>query len=319
MSVNEFDLINEYFKRNRTRSDEVLVTIGDDAAVIRTSDKKDLVVSIDTLVTGVHFPLNTSPYDIGWKALAVNLSDMAAMAAKPAWFTLALTLPESSRDWLDAFSRGLFSIADQFNLPLVGGDTTRGPLSITIQIAGSVTKDKAVLRSGAQSGDDIYVSGALGDAALALSLLQAGLTTDRIASELLARLNRPEPRVKLAMALSELMHSAIDISDGLLADLQHMLTMSSLGAEIDTECLPKSPAFLTTFDSVEAGLGMQLNGGDDYELCFCAAVEHQDKIARIAAECAVSLTRIGKVCESQTICDRQGNALDQERSGYQHF
>lgn len=319
MPVNEFELINEYFKRAHTDSDEVVVGIGDDAAVIRSINHKDLVVSIDTLVANVHFPLNTSAYDIGWKALAVNLSDMAAMAAQPAWFTLALTLPESSRDWLDAFSHGLFSLAKQFNLPLVGGDTTRGPLSITIQIAGNVATDRALLRSGAQPGDDIYVSGTLGDAALALALLQSGVGTERIAAELLSRLNRPEPRVKLGMALAELAHCAIDISDGLLADLQHMLTAASLGAEIDTRLLPKSTAFNAMSDSIEESLAMQLNGGDDYELCFCVPPEHKNKIAMVASECDIPLTRIGKVCISNMICDSGGTELNPDRLGYQHF
>jgi thiamine-monophosphate kinase len=319
MPVNEFDLINEYFKRVRSDTGEVLVGIGDDAAVIRTNNKNDLVVSIDTIVADVHFPLSTSPYDIGWKALAVNLSDMAAMAAQPAWFTLALTLPESSRHWLEAFSHGLFSLADQFNLPLVGGDTTRGPLSITIQIAGNVAKDKALLRSGAKSGDDIYVSGTLGDAALALAMLQSGQTTERIAAGLLSRLNRPEPRVKLGMALAEVAHCAIDISDGLLADLQHMLNTASLGAVIDSRLLPKSSAFVNMSHSADEYLDMQLNGGDDYELCFCAPPENKKEIAMVASECGIPLTRIGKVSASDTICDSEGKELNLDHPGYQHF
>jgi len=317
MSLNEFGLINEYFKRSRRDLDNVLVGIGDDAAVLRATANQDLVVSIDTLITGVHFPENTSAYDIGWKALAVNLSDMAAMGAQPAWFTLALTLPEPSRPWLEAFSHGLFSLADQYNLSLVGGDTTRGPLSVTIQIAGHVEKNRALLRSGAQAGDDIYVSGTLGDAALALAMIQSDSLSEDIAAELLARLNRPEPRVKLGAVLVNIAHCAIDLSDGLLADLQHMLETVSLGAELDTEALPQSSSFAAV--AMENKQQLQLNGGDDYELCFCASPDKCNEIALLATEYDIPLTKIGVVTTSQSIFDMHGTELNKENTGYQHF
>lgn len=319
MSLNEFDIINNYFRRELPESNEVLVGIGDDAAVLRKNSKEDLIVSIDTLVAGVHFPLNTSPYDIAWKSLAVNLSDMAAMGAQPAWFTLALTLPEPSSHWLEAFTHGLFSLADQYSLPLIGGDTTRGPLSITIQIAGNVSKDSALLRSGAQVGDDIFVSGTLGDAALALAMMQSAESPVQIAPELLARLNRPEPRVNLGKSLSGIAHCCIDISDGLLADLKHMLDQANVGAEIETEILPKSPAYRRTSGLSENNLHLQLNGGDDYELCFCAPVEKKELIIALATECDLPLTRIGNVTASQLIVDSNGCEIIQDHMGYQHF
>lgn len=266
MPLSEFELIRKYFSKS-TNKPEIICGIGDDAAVVAVPHGMELVISMDTLISGVHFPVTCSPQDIGYKALAVNLSDMAAMGADPRWITLALTMPENDETWLGKFMDGFNELAQQFNLDLIGGDLTRGPLTITIQVHGFNITGKSIYRCGAQTGDLIYVSGTLGDAGLALRLLEdQSLLKNRHHEYLMQRLNRPVPRIHLGMNLRDIASSAIDISDGLLADLAHILTASHTGAIVNVDQIPLSDAL----KEYEAGnvLDFVLTSGDDYELCF---------------------------------------------------
>jgi len=242
-NINEFELIKRYFQQTIVSRRDVVCGIGDDAALLQCSPEQLLVVSTDTLIEGVHFPQTTTAQDLAYKALAVNLSDLAAMGAEPAWFTLALTLPTPDPSWLAHFSQGLFQLAQQFNIQLVGGDTTRGPLSITIQVLGQVPAHQALLRQGAQAGDKIYVSGTLGDAGLGLEVSLGKRQVSETASQfVLQRLNRPFPQVQLGLALRGLASSAIDISDGLLADLDHLWKAAkSVQRFRQNNCLSLSP------------------------------------------------------------------------------
>jgi thiamine-monophosphate kinase len=322
MSVPEFELIQRFFTRRIQDKPDIVLGVGDDAALISPSADQQLVIAIDTLVKGVHFPDTTSPYDIGWKALAVNLSDLAAMGADPTWFTLALTLPESTETWLTEFSRGLFDLANQYNLPLIGGDTTRGPLTITIQIAGAVPPGQALLRAGAAPGDHIFVSGSLGDATLALQLL-AGELPASVADypELLAHLNRPQPRIAEGRALRGIASCAIDVSDGLLADLQHILDASGCGAEIFQESLPFSSAARQLLDRFPEMWRALISGGDDYQLCFCVAPENIAHLKQMAQQYDFDFTEIGRICAARELrcLDATGKAVDVGARGYTHF
>lgn len=322
MPVTEFELIQRYFSRIGKPRTDVALGIGDDAALLNPPAGQQLVIATDTLVQGVHFPTNTLPYYIGWKALAVNLSDLAAMGAEPAWFTLALTLPESSDAWLTEFSRGLFDLADQYGLSLVGGDTTRGPLTVTVQIAGYVPTGQALLRAGAGPGDRIFVTGSLGDATLALQLLTDQLPVPaQNYPGLLKRLNQPQPRIEEGRALRSIASCAIDISDGLLADLQHMLDASDIGAEIYLQQIPYSTQarqLLSRYPDIRNSL---LSGGDDYELCFCVAPDKLQPLEQIAAENQFQFTEIGQVSDSKELrcLDAAGRAVEIDTRGYTHF
>lgn len=313
----EFDLIARIHARAATRGD-VMLGIGDDAAILRVPPGRDLVVAMDTLNNGVHFPEDTAPADIGWKALAVNLSDLAAMAATPAWCTLSLSLPQPDAAWVDGFLDGFLALAAQHGVALVGGDTTRGPLSVCVTAHGLVEPRGALRRSGARAGDDVWVTGTLGDAAAALSQWQAG---DAIDPALRARLDRPTPRVAAGRALAGIASACIDVSDGLLADLGHVCRASRVGAQLDVDALPASDALRGAFDrdSVRA---LQSAGGDDYELCFTAP-----KTARLAVEsalqsCDVPGTRIGRIIADAggiALQDAQGAEWSPPRRGYEHF
>ena len=309
----EFDLIARIRQRAATRSD-VILGIGDDAALLSVPPGKQLVVAMDTLNSGVHFPEDTAPADIGWKALAVNLSDLAAMAATPAWCTLSLSLPQSDAAWLDGF----LALAAQHDVALIGGDTTCGPLSICVTAHGLVDPRGALLRSGARIGDDVWVTGTLGDAAGALRQWQAGGPVD---AALRMRLDRPTPRVTAGLRLAGIAHACIDISDGLLADLGHLCRASRVGAELDIDALPASEALLATFDP-ETRRVLQTAGGDDYELCFTAP-----KTARLAVEDAMHAsdlpaTRIGRItgdAGKPVLQDGDGADWLPPRAGYVHF
>lgn len=312
--MDEFQLIRHYFASLTVANEGVVLGIGDDAALLAVPAGQQLVVTTDTLVAGRHFPLATQPFDIGWKALAVNLSDLAAMGGTPRWFTLALTLPEIDPVWLAAFSEGLKAVADLHAIALVGGDTTRGPLAISITAMGLVTKGVALRRDGAVEGDLVCVTGTLGDAALALRQLgQADA-----AHALRRRLDRPTPRVEAGIKLAAFGMAAIDISDGLAADLNHILIASQVGAELRADRLPQSPAF-AEHAGAEA-LALQLHGGDDYELCVCLRggdyAEMQPQLAAIG----VPLTRIGVITAEPGLRLREGQAVRAiEPRGYKHF
>jgi len=316
--MNEFDLIQRYFNSQNTAKNEAAVGIGDDCAILEIPQGFQLAISMDTLVAGVHFPETMLARDIGYKALAVNLSDCAAVGAKPLWATLAITLPKVEQSWLEEFSQGFFVMAKQHGVTLVGGDTTRGPLSITVQIHGIVTKAKALLRSAANIGDDIYVTGSLGDAGLALQTLLGHVPKLEREQQayIESRLNRPNPRVEIGQALVGIAHACIDISDGLAADLNHILVASNCGAEIDPLVLPISPA-LRALDSKKAQY-LALYSGDDYELCFTAPKTMRKLIAELSQKLLCPITHIGRILETPGLFQaqtRQAIAI----KGYQHF
>ncbi|MDB2384542.1 thiamine-phosphate kinase [Endozoicomonas sp.] len=308
MTIGEFDLIRKYFARKElspTSSD--IVGIGDDCALIEIPEGMQLAQSMDTLVEGAHFPYHCDPELLGYRALAVNLSDLAAMGAKPHSFTLGLTLPESDKRWLKGFSDSLSALAKQAGIVLIGGDTTRGPLTLSIQVQGLIPKGKALKRSGAQSGDKIYVSGYLGDAAGALDFvlskqLPATATNPHI-RQLLNRYYKPTPRLALGQWLSANgATAALDISDGLLGDLQHILTASHVGAALDPDAVPCSDALLNTYDS-NYSKHRALTGGDDYELCFTWPTE-KDLTLPATVDCPITcvgtITKGSELVNSQT-------------------
>ncbi len=313
----EFDLIAIIKARAASSRRDVMLGIGDDAALLRMPAGKLLVVATDTLNAGVHFPNDTAPADIGWKALAVNLSDLAAMGAQPAWCTLSLSLPGSDAAWVDGFLDGFLALAQQHDIALVGGDTTRGPLSLCVTVHGFVDEGAALRRDGARAGDDIWVSGTLGDAAGALAQWRDGRPVD---PTLRARLDRPTPRVALGLALAGVAHAAIDVSDGLLADLSHVCDASGVGAELDVDALPASSTLLARFDKA-ARRELQASGGDDYELCFTATADRRDAIERIGRDAAVGVARIGGIVADTGVRAHlvDGGEWRSMHPGYVHF
>jgi len=297
--VREFDLIARIRARieQAASRDDVVLGIGDDAAALRVPEGRLLVVATDTLNAGVHFPSETAPADIGWKALAVNLSDLAAMGATPAWCTLSLSMPAADPAWLDAFLDGFLELATPHRVALVGGDTTRGPLSVCVTVHGFAEPHRLLRRDGARIGDDVWVSGTLGDAAGALRQWRAGRERD---PALRARLDRPVPRTVLGVALRGIAHAAIDVSDGLLADLGHACRASGVGAEVNVDALPASPALRAAFDD-EPRITLQATGGDDYELCFTAPAGMRDAVAAAAREAGVAATTIGRIVAGREV------------------
>ncbi|CAJ0993151.1 thiamine-phosphate kinase [Pantoea sp. Nvir] len=269
MSCNEFELISRYFNRRTPSRLDVETGIGDDCALLVVPEKKMLATSTDTLVAGVHFLHDIHPTDLAYKALAVNISDLAAMGADPAWLTLALTLPEIDEAWLAAFSKSMFEIMEYYNIQLVGGDTTCGPMSLTFGIHGLVPQGHALKRSGANPGDWIYVTGTLGESAAGLALLQHHCCIeDPVVHEVLIKRHlRPVPRIMQGQALRSIASAAIDLSDGLTSDLSHILKASSCGARLNLDDLPLSSVLQDNFE-FEQVLRWALSGGEDYELCF---------------------------------------------------
>jgi len=311
----EFDLISRIAARVSSRPDVVL-GIGDDGAILRPPAGHDLVVVTDTLNSGVHFPEQTAACDVGWKALAVNLSDLAAMGATPAWCTLALSLPQPDDVWLDACIDGFLALAAQHDIALVGGDTTRGPLSLTVTACGFVAAGTALHRDAAKVGDDIWVSGTLGDAALALrEALQGRSCSD----ELRWRLDRPTPRCALGQSLAGIAHACIDISDGVLQDLGHVCDASGVGAEVRLDALPASDALVAHV--ADAGRWRLQSAGDDYELCFTADPMKRDALAVLSDSLDVRLTRIGSIVGGggMRAFDADGIEVHLQSSGYEHF
>lgn len=320
--MNEFELIARYFKQQATERADVNVGIGDDAAVVTVPRGYNLTMSIDTMVAGVHFPVDTAAADLGHKALAVSLSDMAAMGAEPTWLTLSITMPDPNSGWLAEFSRGLLQLCERYAVQLVGGDTCRGPLSLTTQVQGLVPCEKALLRSGANVGDLIYVSGELGGAGLALQdkLYDDCQLSDSDRNDLMQRLSRPEPRVELGMALRNLATAAIDISDGLLADLGHIAQASELGARIELTQVPKA-AVLTDYLALDAAYRLALAAGDDYELCFTVPPAAQSGLQELSQRLALPLTCVGEMVTGHGVKVMQDDATEfvMEKQGYAHF
>ncbi|MDO9392440.1 MAG: thiamine-phosphate kinase [Methylotenera sp.] len=316
--MSEFDLIHQYFTRPTRHTN---LSVGDDAALISITKGMELAISADMLVAGTHFFADCDPYQLGWKSLAVNVSDMAAMGANPKWATLAIALPEVNQPWLTEFSNGFFSCADTFSIDLIGGDTTRGSLTISVQIMGEVPAGKAIKRSGAKVNDEIWVSGALGDAAMALAVMQQRFNLARSdLNQIENALHTPQPRVALGQALHGLANSAIDISDGLLADLGHILKASKLGAIIRLDQVPIS-------DTVHKNLhlkqvkNMVLAGGDDYELCFTAPSNQHAEIANLSKTLNLALSHIGQITANTDLIVHglDNEILDIKETGFDHF
>ncbi len=314
--MGEFEIIDHYFRGLNGR-EGVLVGIGDDCAVVDWPGP--LAISTDTLVAGVHFPEDADAASIGHRCLAVNLSDLAAMGATPLGFTLALTLPQAEPAWLSGFASGLSRLARRFEMALIGGDTTRGPLTISIHIIGRAPASGSLLRSGGQVGDGVYVSGRLGGALAGLEFVrERGLSATQ--SEWVRRFLEPEPRVELGQQLAGVASAAIDISDGLLADLNHLVEASGCGASLTLEALPVA-AGLTDFYGNAEGLRRAVCGGDEYELCFTVPLAQASSVERVARETGVALTRIGELVPGESIhCQLHGAEWQSgEAGGYEHF
>ena len=309
--MNEFELIKSYF--NWPINDPSIdLGIGDDAALFSLESGFQLLTTTDTLSEGVHFFKNALPSDIAYKSLAVNLSDIAAMGASAKYFTLALTLPKLDQDWLKEFSNSLRQLSEYHNVSLIGGDTTKGPLSITITMMGVVENAMALRRTGASSGDGVYVSGTIGDAALCLKKISDGLIPN---SQELLRLNQPTPRLELGKALKGIASSCIDISDGLEQDLSHILKASNVGAVIDVKKLPLSELLIDYIESNNDWL-VPLCGGDDYELCFTVPKNKEKVLSELSKSCKVIITKIGNINDSK---DLKIDGFEGLRASYQHF
>lgn len=317
--TSEFDLIKKYFARPTAHTD---LGVGDDAALIQMSPGNQLAVSADMSVLGTHFLTDCPAFDIGWKSLAVNISDMAAMGATPKWAMLSIALPNIDEDWLTEFSSGFFACADQFGVSLIGGDTTRGPLNISVQIIGEVPIGKALRRDNTKAGDEIWVSGILGEAALGLAELQNKLAPNLLSSPekqiCIAALQKPEPRVALGLALRNIAHSAIDISDGLIADLGHILAQSHLGADVYWSKVPHVKVNSLDESTLQ---NISLAGGDDYELCFTAPSTQHAEILKIGERLKLNLSCIGvtKQEASINIFDAHHQRIELKVRGYDHF
>lgn len=318
--LSEFDLIKQYFVRDRPG--RAILGIGDDCALLQPSAGMQLAISTDMLVENRHFFAGADARCLGHKALAVNLSDLAAMGATPLAFTLALALPKADRDWLAGFSAGLFALADRHGCELIGGDTTRGPLNICITVFGEVAPGRALRRSGAVAGDDVWVSGSLGDARLTLAGLRDEFPVDQATLALASdRMHLPEPRLALGQALASggLAHAALDISDGFVGDLGHILAASRVGARIDLDALPAGPALLRQDKRTQRQFCAQ--GGDDYELCFTADPAHRAAIAAAAAACGTAATRVGVIeaTPGLRLVDGANCAVKLDAAGFDHF
>jgi len=315
--ISEFDLIAQFFTRPTRRAS---LGIGDDCALLTPSLGHQIAISCDMLVAGTHFFSDTDPRDLGHKSLAVNLSDLAAMGAKPIAFTLALALPAPDAAWLRPFSEGMFALADQHDCELIGGDTTRGPLNICITVFGEVAAGQALRRDHAQMGDDIWVSGTLGDARLALAGMRNELKLDpHTLSKAAARLHSPSPRVALGLALRGIAHAAIDISDGLAGDLKHILERSRLGATIEVDALPAG-AMLSS-QPMELRRQFILGGGDDYELCFTAPPSSRAAILDAANSTGTPVTRVGMIEQlpGLRLIDSMGSQVASSSGSFDHF
>ena len=329
MALSEFSLIERFFASRARRNGTAALGIGDDCALLAPGADQLLAVSTDMLVEGRHFLPDVDPRSLGHKALAVNLSDLAAMGAKPRAFTLALALDTPDETWLAALADGMFALAERFGCELIGGDTTRGPLNLCITVFGDVPRERALRRDAAKPGDDIWVSGTLGDARAGLGLMRgewpAGLYDADEAAQLRQALERPEPRIALGLALGGLAHAALDISDGLAGDLMHILERSRVKAHVEVEALPRSPALrkLGAADQLRCAI----SGGDDYELCFTAPPENRAAVMAAGTRAGIVLSRIGTISASLdpseepaiTWLDASRAPLDLKLHGFDHF
>ncbi|QBG35176.1 thiamine-phosphate kinase [Litorilituus sediminis] len=318
--MKEFELIKHYFSEQIVKRKDVVKGIGDDCAVIAPIENQNIVVTTDTLVAGVHFPLTTCPRAIGHKAVAVNLSDIAAMGAKPSWISLALTLPEVDEAWLAEFCAGVFELCEFYNVELIGGDTTQGPLSITITAQGLTPVNSYLSRSGAKTGDWIYVTGELGDAALALQQIKGEVSIEEhFVESIQTKLDFPKPKVLAGQVIREYASSAIDISDGLIADLGHICQASNVGANIVLDALPLSNALRESLLEDDA-IALALAGGDDYELLFTVSEDNKVGMETALSNSGTKITCIGQLNASQTISTTLNNKPVPINSvGFEHF
>lgn len=317
--MDEFTLIRRFFDR-KVEDAGIRLGIGDDAALIAPEAGRELICTIDTIVAGVHFPEDLPPFDVGYRAVAVNLSDIAAMGGRPRWMTLALTMPKADAGWLSLFSEGLFSAAKTAGVSLIGGDTTRGPATVvSVNLLGDVVPGEAIRRSGAKPGDGVYVTGSPGDAAAGLSILNQGSDQSDESEYLIGRFVRPKARVKIAAAIATNVSAAIDLSDGLYADLQKLLQASGAGARLAIDALPLSAGILAKFEFDQA-LAFALGGGDDYELLFTAPASSRSGIQALAKKHKVRVSCIGTIVAGEGIeCCKDGEPFAYADPGYRHF
>lgn len=321
MTTSEFGLIKKYFETQPIQQKNVVIGIGDDAAVVNIPTGHQLVITTDTLVSGVHFPETTTAHDIGFKSLAVNLSDLAAMGATPAWVTLSLTLPSADENWLKEFCQGFYSLTSRYQTQLIGGDLSSGPLSITVGAFGFIPNHQAITRSQAKPGDLVYVTHTLGDAALGLLYLQEKINLSASESKaMLLKLNRPEPQIEIGIKLRNIASSAIDISDGLAADLGHILENSHVGAEINLEKIPIGKSLLNVLSKNDA-LSLALSGGDDYQLCFTVPPEKQALLETTLPHSNYHYTCIGIITAEKglNLLNQDGTKYVGKIKGYDHF
>ncbi len=310
MPLSEFSLIQRFFTRQTVKNASTRLGIGDDCALLSVPEGYELAVTTDTMVENVHFFAGTDPEQLGHKLLAVNLSDLASMGARPVSVTLALTLPRVDENWLTAFSKGFLNLAEQYSVDLIGGDTTSGPLTITVQAMGLVPKGKALLRSSAKPGDFVYLTGSLGDAGLGLKIKQGYHCDDPHASY--QRFNQPNPQIYAGLALLDIANACIDVSDGLAGDLGHILEQSKVGACLDWEALPLSAAVLAYINATGDWI-MPLIAGDDYELCFTVSPEK-------ASQLTINFTKIGVIESTPGLRLRKSGTIQPFNSkGYEHF
>ena len=317
--MDEFEIIRRYFTPKKTHK-RVVLGVGDDAAVLRPKPGRDIVTAVDTLVAGVHFPASMAPEDIGFRAVVVSASDIAAMGARPRWMTASVSVEESAPETLEHIANGICLAGDRYNIDLVGGDTTHGAETvITVQVTGEVKRSNVLTRSGAKVGDSIFVSGYPGDAAAGLSILQSAKPGDRVWAKndyLVRRFANPDARIALGRAIAGVASAAIDLSDGLYADLAKLLDASGVSGVLDVDRIPLSDEILQTMDADDA-LKLALAGGDDYELCFTS---NDKSVVKIGRKLGVPVTRIGKVKKKGGLrCSKDGEAFDFEHPGYRHF
>ncbi len=318
--MKEFELIQHFFTEQVVKRKDVVLGIGDDCAVIHPTDNQSTVITTDTLIAGVHFPFDTSPRAIGHKAIAVNLSDIAAMGANPSWLSLAITLPKVDHHWLSEFCAGVFELCEHYNVQLIGGDTTKGPLSITVTAQGIVPEGKYLSRSGAKVGDWLYVTGELGDAALALKCINRQVTLNKNQCEQVkVKLDYPTPRVLVGQTLRDYASAAIDLSDGLISDLNHICLASNVGANINLNSLPLSATMQETVSREEA-IELALSGGDDYELLFTVPEYNKVGMETALAHTGTPFTCIGQLNTSKVISTTLDSKITPvTSSGYEHF
>ncbi|MDE1349315.1 thiamine-phosphate kinase [Vibrio aestuarianus] len=317
----EFNLIDRYFSNRQPQRKDVFLALGDDCALVKPPENVRIAISTDTLVAGTHFLIDANPAWVAHKALASNISDLAAMGATPAWVSFALTMPNPDEAWLKPFCDAFFELANYYNIQLIGGDTTKGPLSLTLTVQGFVPQEQALLRSGAKVGDWVYVTGDLGDSKAGLDIiLDNALRAKPFALELEKRHYLSTPRILAGQALLNLASAAIDISDGLVSDIKHILERSQVGVSLDVATLPLSQELLQFADSLETAQQYALTSGEEYELCFTVPEQNKGSIESALAHCGCKVSCIGQIHPQGTFeLHHQGKVLNWQLNGYDHF